>query len=246
MKKLFLLLLCFTFVAALLCACQTQFEQNGKPLTTDASTEHTKESTDVQKKSTPEAPTDPEPTQDVIPNPGTVEEPTTPEWKTAYLNFIESKKDSHISFALVYIDDDDIPELYLRGICEAEGDSICSYKNGAVIEQSLKRVGGGRYVEKSGAVINQNGNMGYCYTHVYKLTSDGFALTFSALSVENVEHLGNNEYNISYEYSVENKPVSESEYNAAVGAAFNSALSVRLDENTVKYDVIKQQIMDCE
>ena len=175
-----------------------------------------------------------------------VDETTIPEWKIAYLDFLESNKDYYLSYALVYIDGDDIPELYLSGNCEAIGDSVCSYKNGTVIEQPLNRIGGGRYVERSGKIINQNGNMGHIYTHVYKLTEHGFVLTFHALSSERAEHLGNDEYSISYEYSVENKPVNKGDYTAAVDAAFNFAQSVSLNENAVEYDAITQQIMDWE
>ena len=172
------------------------------------------------------------------------EESTIPPWKTAYLEYLEAQKDGHLSYALIYIDDDDIPELYLSSIAEAMGDSVCSYKNGTVIEQPLNRIGGGRYIEKSGKIVNQNGNSGRLYTNVYKLTENGFVLTFHALSSERAEHLGNDEYIISYEYSVENKPVNERDYAAAVDAAFNFAQSVPLNENAVEYSAITQQIMD--
>ena len=168
----------------------------------------------------------------------------TPEWKTAYLNFLEQEKDSHNSYSLVYIDGDDIPELYLSGIDEATGDSVCTYKNGAIVEQQLNRRGGGWYIEKSGNVINQNGKMGRIYTHVYKLNEDGFILTFEALSAERVEILENDEYKLHYEYSIGNKTVSESEYNSAVNAAFNFENAIRLNENDVNYDAIRQQIID--
>ena len=168
----------------------------------------------------------------------------TPEWKTAYLNFLEQEKDSHNSYALVYIDGDDIPELYLSGIAEAIGDSICSYKNGAIVEQQLNRRGGGWYIEKSGNVINQNGKMGRIYTHVYQLNEDGFILTFEALSAERVEILENDEYKLHYEYSIGDKTVNESEYKSAVNAAFNFENAIRLNENEVNYDAIRQQIID--
>lgn len=168
----------------------------------------------------------------------------TPEWKTAYLSFLEQEKDSHNSYALVYIDGDDIPELYLSGIDEAIGDSICSYKNGAIVEQQLNRRGGGWYIEKSGNVINQNGKMGCIYTHVYKLNEDGFILTFEALSAERVEILENDEYKLHYEYSIGDKTVNESEYKSAVNAAFNFENAIRLNENEVNYDAIRQQIVD--
>ncbi len=187
-----------------------------------------------------------EPVQDVTNNPITTEEPAVPQWKTAYLDFLESRKNVHLSYALVYIDGDDIPELYLSGDCEATGDGVCSYKNGTVVEQRLGRIGGGSYIEKGGNFINQNGNMGCYYTDVYKLTENGFTQTFNALLIEHVVNLENGEYDLIYEYSIEGNPVNEDEYYAAVNAAFDFTRSVRLYENTVPYDVIKQQIADCK
>ena len=99
----------------------------------------------------------------------TIAPQTSTDYKQAYLDFLKDEKDSHRSFALVYLDDDNIPELYLMGACEAEGDMICSFKNGVVVYEYLKRTGGGKYIERGGSVINQNGNMGRCYTDVYKL-----------------------------------------------------------------------------
>ena len=214
LKKAFALFLSLIILSSLLCACQRNQAQDK---------ESTKDSTNITQ---------------------ITETDATPEWKTAYLNFLEQEKESHRSYALVYVDGDDIPELYLSGRSEATGDSICTYKNGEVVEQHLNRTGGGWYIEKSGSVINQNGNMGHIYTHVYKLNEKGFALTFEALSAERVEVLENDEYRPYYEYSIGDKSVNESEYNSAVEAAFDFKNAVRLNENEVNYDTIRQQIID--
>ena len=172
-------------------------------------------------------------------------EPVSP-WKTAYLNYLEQTKGTYTSFALVYIDGDDIPELYLGGNSEAVGDAVCAYKNGKVIEQVLNRTCGGKYVEKSGLLMNQNGNSGRFYTSVYALTDAGFSQTFHALSEERVEYLENDEFNYVYTYFVADEPVNESDYVAAVDAAFPVAQAVNLHENAVTFDTIKQQIAACK
>ena len=215
LNKVLVLVLNFIILSSLMCACQTQQAQDKETTDNSACITETSEMAEI------------------------------PLWKTAYLSFLKTKKDSHCSYALVYIDGDDIPELYLSGNGEATGDSICSYKNGAVVEQPLRRIGGGRYIEKSGNIMNQNGNMGRLYTHVYELSKDGFELTFDALSSECVEVLENGEYKRYYEYSIENKPTSESEYNAAVKASFDFDNSISLYENSVNYSAIRQQIIDC-
>jgi len=164
------------------------------------------------------------------------------QWQLAYLDFLEIEKENHLAYALVYVDDDDIPELYMKGDCEATGDSICSYKNGTIIEENLIRVYGGMYIEKSGQLINRNGNMGVCHTHAYMLTDEGFNLTFTALEISRVEHLENDEMEFSYEFFVEDVPVDESEYNAAISVAFDLEKSKPLYENDVEYDEIVKQI----
>lgn len=213
-KKVVVLFLSLIILSLLMCACQRNQTQDKE------STKDSTNSTQITEKN------------------------DTPEWKTAYLNFLEQEKDSHNSYALVYIDGDDIPELYLSGIAEAIGDSVCTYKNGAAIEQQLNRIGGGWYIEKSGNVINQNGTTGEIYTHVYKLNEKGFVLTFEALSVERVEVLENDEYRPYYEYSIGDKSVNESEYNSAVETAVDFENAVRLNENEVNYNTIRQQIID--
>ena len=171
-------------------------------------------------------------------------EKNSAEWKTAYLNLLESKKDTHYSYSLVNIDGDNIPELYMSGDCEATGDGVYSYKNGSVVEQRLNRIGGGYYIPKSGKLYNQNGNMGYYYTGIYKLTDEGFVKTFSGSTTERVETMPDGEYELSCEYSIEDKVVSEEQFNTAVSSAFDINSAVALYENTVDYEIIKQQIIN--
>jgi len=216
-KKAFVLFCTLVILSSLMCSCQIGQAQDN---------ESTKKSTNI----TENAETD-----------------NTPQWKTTYLNFCEQKKDSHLSYALVYVDGDDIPELYLSGIDEATGDSICAYKNGTVVEQPLHRIGGGWYIEKSGNIINKNGHMGQLHTHAYKLNDAGFTLVFESHSSERIETLENGEVRLYFEYSIGDETVNEAEYNSAVNAVdadldFENA--VRLNENEVEYDLIVQQIRD--
>ena len=162
------------------------------------------------------------------------------EWQSAYLDLLKTHKSTHKAFALVYIDDDDIPELYLRGVDEATGDSVCTYKNGAVIEQGLHRTGGGWYVEKCGKVININGHMGQTHTHVYKLSEDGFELVFKAVSSERI----NDRIELYFEYSIWDMPVSESEYTLAVEEAVDLEYAQRFNAVEVDYDTILKQIIN--
>ena len=174
----------------------------------------------------------------------TTENQVLSECKVAYLDFLKDKKESHRLFSLVYIDNDDIPELYLSGVSEAEGDMICSFKNGIVVYQYLGRIGGGKYVEKSGNIINQNGHMGQYYDNVYKLDENGFSEALNARYTERYEDIGDGSgrVNTYYEYFIDDTAVSEAEYNNAVNAAFDFSKAISFYDNAVSYEKIVEQL----
>ena len=163
-------------------------------------------------------------------------------YEQAYLDFLKEKNETHRSFALVYVDGDDIPELYLKGVSEAEGDMVCSFKNGKVVCQQLGRTGGGNYIPKGGKIINQNGHMGMYYDNVYKLDGNGFSELLNAHYTETYEHIGNEEYITHRKYFISGSEVSEAEYNAAINSAFELQGAIRLDENAVSYEEIVRQL----
>ena len=238
MKKIILsILFCFLIC---LCACQVPTQQNN---------ENTQDLIEKNSHTT----TNPS-TNDTQKDDGA----TFFDWKTAYLDFIERRESEYgresdygfdFRYALVYIDNDDIPELYAMGACEADGDLICSFRNGCMIEQYLSRNAGGKYVERGGIIINQNGHMGRYYDNVYKLDTNGFSQILKASRTERyvpLENSKNDDYEIINEYFINGKTVSKDEYNAAINATVDLSQAVEFYENSVSYDVIKQQIADCK
>ena len=236
LKKVLSLFVVFAFIAMALCACQVTTQQNDKDLLSNSQTGSTQDS--LAENSNPNTSNTKNDIKD-----------TFLDWKTAYLDFIESREsvyDFDYRYALVYVDNDDIPELYAMGVCEADGDLICSYKNGNVIEQHLGRRLGGKYVERSGIVINQNGHMGQYYDNVYKLDQNGFSQILKASYTERYVTLENGDLEIINEYFIDGKAVSEDEYNNAINDAIDLSQTVEFYEKSVSYDVIKQQIEDCK
>ena len=168
-------------------------------------------------------------------------------WKNAYLNIIESRQDfdsTYAAYALVYVDADDIPEIYVLGSCEAEGDIVYSYKNGNILEQRLGRMLGGRYIERSGKMANKNGSMGNYYTHAYVLSNSGFTQTLNASYTERYEDTGKGDFtvNVIREYFINGDSVSENDYNDAVNSSFDFSQSIEFYEKSVSYNEIKQQL----
>ena len=237
MKKVFCFLVLLFSIAMLLCACQVPTHYSQQENTEDSLDENSNLTTNPDTSTTE--------------NDG---DGIFLDWKSAYLNVIEEREeqkeklgygyDSH--YALVYVDNDDIPELYAMGVCEADSDLVCSYKNGRVIKQCLERMLGGKYVERSGIVINQNGHMGQYYDNVYKLDQNGFSQILKASYTERYVTLENDDFEIINEYFIDGKAVSKDEYNAAINAAVDLSQTVEFYENSVSYDLIKQQIADCK
>ncbi len=236
-KKILLLLLC---VSLLTCAACLE-----KPAeVTDGGTSASVSTKEETEESTPEVPKPQEDEQDeyIAPDLEVPVKPEVPAWKTGYLDFLKANKDEYVSFALVYVDNDNIPELYLSGNCEAAGDMVCSYKSGKVVKVHLNRTHGGSYIKKGGLVLNINGNMGYYYANVYKLTASGFTNIFSGSQEERIVDTEDGNFDIEYDFIIGETIVTEEEYYAAIKAVFNYDIEQPLHENEVSYNTIRQQI----
>ena len=167
------------------------------------------------------------------------------DWASAYLEYIEyqvNNYDREHFYSLAYVNDDDIPELYVMGLDEAEGDRVCSYVNGEVVEQHLSRTCGGRYIERSGVFANRNGHMGYYYARVYQLSEGGFTQIFDASSTERCVGFENGEYIFDNEYFIGELAVSEAEYDEAVSGAFDFSNAVYFCDSAVDSETVKRQI----
>ena len=242
-KKLLSLFVVLIFITTALCACQLTEQHSNQDLSSSSQTENTQDLPEEKSELT------------TAPNASNSTNEEKLPWQTAYLEFIETRESEYgkesaygfnFRYALVYVDNDNIPELYASGACEADGDLIFSYKNGHLIEQHLARMFGGKYVERSGIIINQNGHMGMYYDIVYKLDENGFSQILNASYTERYVSLENDEFEIVNEYFINGKTVSKDEYNAAINATVDLSQAVEFYENSVSYDVIKQQIADCK
>ena len=86
-----------------------------------------------------------------------------PSWKRRYINYagIRAQRGDYNKFALVYLNDDDIPELYMYGDGKSEIGTAHSDGNSMIGIPLDGGGGGGSYVERSGNFMNiyPEGNM---------------------------------------------------------------------------------------
>ena len=100
-------------------------------------------------------------------------------WKQAYIDFIESDPDIDLAddmctCGLIYLDNDDIPELIIEYSSEAAGTAIVSFKNVEAVSCQFSRHGGIQYLEREGYVYNGAGVMGVMYDEFAFLDTEGF------------------------------------------------------------------------
>ena len=95
----------------------------------------------------------------------------------AYLNDSAKEQGGDYSYALIYIDDDDVPELVVDTGFEAGGCQILSYYDGTVTVFQTNRLYF-TYIEKSGLLCNSEGHMGYYYDNVYALKDGKWKIIF--------------------------------------------------------------------
>lgn len=253
MRRIIAYILCVVLLAVMFVGCDSnkkdtknekEASSNTEVLADETKEEEKPEEKEEQKQKQEEDDSDDKKETDDDKSSDKKDEPSVkvPAWKTAYLKYIEKNKNGYVSYALISVDNDSIPELYLSGNCEAVGDMVCSCKGGKVVEVHLNRTGGGSYIPKGGLVFNFNGNMGYYTANVYKLTSKGFTNIFYGLQQERVIDLGDGEYEFEYDFFVGDKLVTEQEFYAAINEVFNTAKGRSFSSSSVSYSKIKQQL----
>ncbi len=99
-------------------------------------------------------------------------------WKKKCLNYIQTQVYDYSShkFDLVYINNNDIPELHVIGMFTVEGDRLVSFEGKKPVVLTLNIVGL-RYAEKTGLFCDTGGRMGEYYDTIYTMRDGKFKKT---------------------------------------------------------------------
>ncbi len=92
-------------------------------------------------------------------------------WAQAYLDYLDGEQDEEgidKSYALIYVDGDDIPELVVDTGFEAGGCQILTWHGGLLDVLQTSRLYF-QYIEKGNLLDNCEGHMGYYYDLVYTI-----------------------------------------------------------------------------
>ncbi len=197
-------------------------------------TEHTEEGTAPTQVTTQDKTEDPvaATVATQAPTQPTVQE-ELPMWKTLYKNYATVKRNEYTHFALVYIDDDDIPELYMYGNGKSH---VGAARGNAMIGKNFDSVGGGNYQEKSGKFLNVSVEGNMLVMRVYQL-SDAFYEIFYGREDKSVDPPAY--YILNYTI-----PVDEETFKAEVAKYMDTTQTKFLHENALGYDAFVEQLIN--
>ena len=134
-----------------------------------------------------------------------------------------------MTYELIYIDDDNIPEILYSGVDEVTGMGVIYINSdGDVDYQQFYRHGFG-YIEYEGLVINNTGNTGYYFTDIYSFKNGHFDKIGSGNYSERLDE--NGRYTGEFDYKWEEKNVSEEEYKKKVDKLFDGSKSTPINNN---------------
>ncbi|XME04129.1 C-type lectin domain-containing protein [Lachnospiraceae bacterium C1.1] len=157
-----------------------------------------------------------------------------PEWSKAYAEYLRtSAVDISSTYGggctLIYLDDDDIPELFIDTGIEADGQMVITYHDGKVVDEYLSRLSS-QYIEKSGLIYTDTGHMNYYPISITKLENGVFTEIASGIRYVEDE---NDPYTLTYEWGDET--VTEEEFNAHV-AEYYDVDKGKQPDNYYSYD----------
>ncbi len=167
-------------------------------------------------------------------------------WRQAYLDYLTSDTDfinyrdngDSLTYTLIYLDENDVPELFIDSGVEAGGQLIATYYDGKVKNQHFPRIGS-QYIEKTGLVYTNTGHMDYYPLSITKLENGEFTVLGSGIAYmtdEDREKMVADEnypYTLTYEW--EDEAVSEEQFNANVEKLYDLEKS-KYPDNFYTYD----------
>lgn len=158
-------------------------------------------------------------------------------YKEAYLSYLdEFEHADECTYSLIYVDEDDIPELVIDNGYEAAGCIVLTFHNGVLDAWQSDRLNF-TYIEKGNLICNSDGNMGYYYDYVYTIQDGKWCYVDGGVwgdPSDGPQFDENEEY--IYVYQWDGEEVSEEEY----GNRLNEVYPLEQAKHPEKYYILKE------
>ncbi len=142
-------------------------------------------------------------------------------WEKAYLDYLDAFEASNsCTYSLIYVDEDEIPELVIDSGVEAGGCQILTWHDEVLDVLQTSRLYF-TYIEKGNLLCNSEGNMGFYYDNVYTI-KDGFWDFIGGGTYQDPADGPKFDENddFIYEYHWLEQPVEKSEYEQKLHAIY--------------------------
>lgn len=137
------------------------------------------------------------------------------EYKEAYLAYLkEFENAGTYTYSLIYVDEDDIPELVIDSGYEAGGCIVLTFHDGVLDEWQSSRLNF-TYIEGGNLLCNSDGNMGYYYDSVYTIRDGKWCYVDGGTwgdGPDGPQFDENDEFIFVYHWGEGEEEVSEEEY----------------------------------
>ena len=190
---------------------------------------------------TKEAVTQAQTTQAAVPETTQVSD----EWKDAYIDYLNDNSSSrNIGYDLIYLDNDNIPEIIEIGDCEATGCRVVVYNSGSAESTQLRRLGYS-YIERDGLLCNTDGHMGYYFDIVYSLKNGELTMIDEGIYQDKdgvAQTDASGEY--IYDCTWNGNPVSKEEYKAMLNSVYDTSKAKSLESFSKDKIMSKAQVIE--
>jgi|GEM_PF-3711674 len=171
------------------------------------------------------------------------------QWAIVYLDYIYKSMQKNEYFgersaSLIYINDDDVPELVILDGSTADGSPVSTISNGEV--KTLNAwTGGVYYIPRKNLLLDKGGKMGEYWDTVYKIQDGGFvSLHKGEYFADEPPQWDSNDNLIIETYRWDGKEVSEPEYKKRLEAVFSLSKAVGAEIGAVSVDEMIQQLKE--
>lgn len=142
-------------------------------------------------------------------------------WEEAYLSYLDRFESADTcTYSLIYVDEDDIPELVIDSGFEASGCIVLTFHEGLLDEWQSSRLHF-TYIEHGNLICNSEGHMGYYYDYVYTIQDGKWCYVDGGVygdGLDGPQLDENGDYIFEYEWSGEK--VSEEEYETRLNEVY--------------------------
>ena len=160
------------------------------------------------------------------------------DWQEAYAAYIEEEdKDWYNTYSLIYVNEDDIPELVIDTGFEAGGCRILTFHNGEIDVLQTDRLTF-FYIEGRNLLNNAAGHMGFYYDYIYAIENGKWVSMGIGEYWEYRPEDVTDYSDITFIYEWNGKRVDEERYQKSVDAVFDMEQAVEPQE----YDILGEMV----